>query len=109
MVRKEGVPLLDLGVRRPQYFREGFRDSIKAGEPSMAADDAGKGLYGVCRVHSGSERVGNNLGHAVENGGPATAGFAEAYEDLEGAAVGVGGDGDVDLAAMGWHFVGGAG
>jgi hypothetical protein len=55
MVREEGVPLLDFMVRRPQYFREGFRDGDETGKPSLAADNAGKGLYGVGRVHSGSE------------------------------------------------------
>ena len=37
------------------------------------------------------------------------AGLAEADEDLEGAVVCVGGDGDVDLAAVGGHPVSDAG
>jgi hypothetical protein len=54
--------------------------------PSLAAEDAGKGLYGVCRIHSGSQGVGDDIGDAVENGGSAAADPAEADEDFEGSA-----------------------
>ena len=77
------------------YISQRLRNRIHAGPSPVRTSDTGQSLDGLLGVHARPERIGEDLGHGVEDGRAAVTGLAEPDEGLEGDACIVGGDGDV--------------
>ena len=67
-----------------QDLLQNGRRGVEAGVSAVAAGDAGEGFDCVVGIRSRPQVVGDDPGEAVEDGGAATPGLAEAGEDLEG-------------------------
>ena len=92
-----------------QNISQRLSNRVHAGPFPIGASDACQGPYRLLGGHTRPERIGEELGHGVEDGRAAVSGLAEPDKGLEGVTSIVGGDGDVYLAAVGVHLVGDAG